>query len=1245
MVVLASVAAAVYLVMSISVVSALHTTNVKIVNLGTPAFPDQQVYLPEQADRVITVTPGTDPQVSMMISGTTFTLDTAYIIPCKNAATPTDCIGSSTPSFATVIASGGVATHTTTWSQVANHLSPPPSSSNPQVARFLIVTRLNRAGDQLVAAYWDQVVRTGTNIFEHKSTAINELVVNAKSVDVVNDIKHYIEQNKAVPVSADWVTSIQAPNADKLYVLKADAPPAGFVPLVVGTNLFTGLDTKWGFLFPKLATAIGSGIQLEKYTAASGSIGNGICESGETPITACIDCGGCPNQMVCVLDDGTFSCYQETMALVNAGTPNTAISNCQVANTLQLQFKVVNMLPGASLSQARYSLGGGPETMAACTPVSNDTYQCAVVVPADPACSGENYVLSPNTMTFVMVYSDATKQGTLTKTISTNFPQITVGSWTCGNTVCESGLGENVQNCAKDCSDACASGTVCTFVNPSNPDDPGVCTTLPTGSNIHLITTNPTGVSGTAADGSVEVTTSIELDNIPGGYSVGAPTCTSSCTESEGSACQSTCSATCTKGTVVNGVLPLTCTVPFTIVNGAPTKSYTHYTTLSFPTTVTTCSGVTVGETLDLSFATGIGTNYCGDGIASLGEICCIDTGCGAGEYCDSTGTPGPNDICRVLDVVKLDLDAVSDTAFVATQENDALVEFHLVKPPTGVILSGIGCFFDEDVPCSVTCDLLNANHLTCTLTVPQISNYHDLASFDEGALTASLEPTIFVIAQFPDGAGEQIKDLALDLPRFDISFSYLEHDGVCQADLGESAKNSCLDCACELNPSFGPEYSCVPGGDDLDSVCVPQSKISLAILSVDPEKPECKVQERGAMCIFLKGFDISVKLTKVPAGTTIDSVTAKLFGKETFIGCEPDGEKYICHISPKPLEGVSTTEDDVGDIDTTLQIDMELKLPQKSELVAVTAKQDVTLFRDGEDVLNSLLEEKEELEDDLAEEEHAANCLTTQLIIAGIIVVGLGIACYKEKTTGKASPADEAAGKAAPSIPPAEDPSIPFSAKPPGNPGSLPDGTVPNIGDNQGGLIPNLAPLEPQQILSFQDAGATGAATGTSTATSVAGKNWCTLFGAALTIAACYATWALPAIADHKDEAEDIEKEIDELEGKNEDDDDEEDDSIFDHWENIAAIGTGVICLFGVTAWFTQPIGDFGGTVVDFFGGGEAGGGLVGNTKATAKAATSVASGSSGTSGSSSGRGPLYDFFTSHMSNDHKSVPATTKT
>jgi len=972
-----------YLIFSLSIASA---ANVKIYYNGVYQSPSVQ-YNPQLiVSREITVNPSSlVAKISVTNATQTSQIEKTYVYKCRGLA-PKDC-ASETPDV-----SEGPFNSEYQWSALADR-----TSGYPQNANILIIVKASVSGKAFWSGFWHRIERTGLSSFSQYEYQIDEIQVHAKDLDDVSAIRNFITSNRIIPFNPKQVVKIVFPVASGgLYLIESGLTgiESGLLSAnETSQNNIAGIEQDYVFAFSKAEGGIFSPVTLNlnpDYTC-----GNVNCEDslGESQANCCMDCG-CSGGYYC---DSSGSCKQSSgISLSLYGTPNTAVSNCNQQHTLSIPVKINNPPSGIAVTSMRYRLGSGSYQTFVCSGGQNTgyVYSCPVVVPPVPNCVVGTYRVGPNYINFSITYPDG--NSTVSKSVSTSFPEITIGSYTCGNLNCESSLGESQANCCYDC--GCASG-YCDFTAPDNCS----CKQDLSSSNLRIISQSPfqfyTHTSGDSVSFLAQIT------NSPSTLSVQEYLCSLKCSRSDGQACSSSCSISCSKkGSSDPSVYNSTCTMGFSVQDYDTLKSYNLFPALNLSVRYSNGSYNTIQKTLSSAFSTiSIGAHWCGDKKCDPDETqasCCYDCTCPEGQYCDTQNMEyySQGDSCK--ETPRIEIDSMGTTAFTSSYEQHIInVTGHASSRPGGVGIVPL-CVFNSTlsgVPCYVSCQEENTSgsllyRFSCSVAVPFI-DYNASYFYNPAARRIAIRSnSLNITLSYNNGPSRGGHEFSFPIPEVVINViprcgdSYGEPD-VCERSIGEDGRLCCVDCGC--NQEYGSDYFCYTGSNP-SGECLSTSSINMRIREIIPNPVNCTIQEKGGKCLFANAMRVYPAVINPPSDLDVLEAYYRIgnTGNFTPFNCYKTGEgqgNFSCSFIPETPR--QTTE---GTETRTIEVKMSLGFTLNGALAVqnVSDSSGFKIERTYSEALASCLEDQARIEKKLAKLEGDKTLYTILAILFFIISV-----------------------------------------------------------------------------------------------------------------------------------------------------------------------------------------------------------------------------------------------------------------
>ena len=556
------------------------------------------------------------------------------------------------------------------------------------------------------------------------------------------------------------------------------------------------------------------------------------------------------------------------------GTPQTAVSNCNQQHILNIAVRINNVPTGMAITSTMYKLGSGSEQANSCTGGSQTGYifSCPVTVPAVPNCDAGSYRVGPNYMNFSVTYPNG--NATSSKYLSVSFPDITIGSYTCGDHNCESSLGESPGVCCYDC--GCASG-YCDFQTPQT----GSCRQDPASSDLHVSGIAPSRFYTHSPGDSVSFLA--QVTNSPVTLSVTGQSCSLGCARSDGQPCSSSCQVSCSKVGSSSTAYNSSCSMTFTIPAYDSLKGYSLFPALNFSVRYSNGSSNTVQKTLSNSFSTiNIGAHWCGDNFCDPDETpgtCCYDCGCTGAQYCDTKDIQyrSAGDSCMTNP--QIEIDGITSTSFSSTyQQHEINITGHMDSKPSGISLAP-SCILggpNSGFPCYATCDAQNdsqAYRFLCQLIVPSL-DYNSSGFFNPSTKKVLFQQnSLNLTFSYNNGSSKAIRGFSSEVP--DIIINVIPDCGneKCEGNVGESKATCCIDCNC------GSGYFCYTGKNP-NGECLSNSAIDMRIREVQPNPVNCTIFSQGKECSFTDSVKAYPVVMNPPSDlAVIDSYYRILYG------------------------------------------------------------------------------------------------------------------------------------------------------------------------------------------------------------------------------------------------------------------------------------------------------------------------------------------------------------------------------
>ncbi|MCK4714449.1 MAG: hypothetical protein KAT35_02655, partial [Candidatus Aenigmarchaeota archaeon] len=529
---------------------------------------------------------------------------------------------------------------------------------------------------------------------------ISEIGVYVRDIGLLSTIREFIKNRFMIPANTDWISRVVLKGASSLYEISMDGegdissqPNNAGYQEIPGSEV-SSVSRDYSFMLPVVSSQVNSPVTL--YLNPSYTCGMFGCESdrGESSSNCCLDCP-CSGDYYC---DSHWGCRPESgIGLSLYGSVPSGVSNCYESHDLNIPVEVQNAPSGMSLVSAWYRLRNDQHETS-CIRLSGSIYSCPVTVPAMDDCTEGVFTLGPNRIGVQISFMDGAE--TRTMDLETGLPDITIGSFKCGQGGCEAGLGEDWENCCYDC--PCPVG-YCDYETGGSKID-AYCRQNPRGSDIRAASIEPDHFSVFSESGKT-VDMNIVISNAPRSLGVAVTSCSTGCLKGES---EESCTATCS----LRGCSELvssdpeeynvSCTLFLDIDNYDTESDYTLSPNLSFslsynngPVMVT--RGI-IQNFRDIS----VGAQQCGDSVCTgneNAENCCYDCPCaedsafGPGYYCDTRNIDGPTrgvDSCKPLSGTELIIDEIGELYLEdSTHAQTITIKGHIPDPASGFAISG----------------------------------------------------------------------------------------------------------------------------------------------------------------------------------------------------------------------------------------------------------------------------------------------------------------------------------------------------------------------------------------------------------------------------------------------------------------------------------------------------------------------------------------------------------------------------
>jgi len=676
------------------------------------------------------------------------------------------------------------------------------SGAYPQVANLLIIIKMiGPNGRTNWAGSWDTVRRTDYNVFNTYSHEISGLDFYAKSADLVQPIKSYIEGYQMIPFN--WAEKVVLQGASSLYGLGGSesdlqSPPPQLQTAQPNTNEIDTINKDYYFLLSQTSSGIASPVTLN--LNPSFDCGDGVCEIdlGETKESCCIDCGCLADEYCDVAGTGTSTCKDaDAIAIQVQPLTTPTVTDCSLPFDIDLKLTINN--PPSSLTDtltAYMTLNDEIHT-STCTKGLGAEYTCPVTMTPAMLCGSGSSLIGPNTANVTISYNDG--PNVISQDLSASFPDLTV---------------------TYDC--ACQSGFYC---------DAGERRCKPEGSvglqilNVtsYMINYNPAGdniiVTAKITNPPSDLTTPGTANYVLGSLYKGGSLIVNGTSGN----------AQCTGGSSTNHIY--TCSIPISITNYDHENAY-YYRGNSMTITATYSNGGTQavkGLSAAISDVT-IPSYRCGDGTQNAEETeenCCVDAGCsGTGKYCDAvSGCQYVNNVTLSMISVQPKnttdckrINTINLTAKVSNVPYDLHVNY--VYYYKGGELQNWGLQCSTPNPVTGLSD--------CQLQIPPIDGC-ELPYYTVGPNSLNMTIT------FPDGLSSMItRHLSTSFDNILVAPTWHCGQYGCETGVGESGENCCIDCGCvdgeycDYDPMYNPNGQCRAKQDIRLVIDDPSAQVSL---------------------------------------------------------------------------------------------------------------------------------------------------------------------------------------------------------------------------------------------------------------------------------------------------------------------------------------------------------------------------------------------------------------------------------
>jgi len=561
----------------------------------------------------------TNAKVVINISNTsTADLDGVYVYKCKGFS-PTECVETETPDMHTIV--NNDLDMELLWNDISKVIT--ACSSNPssclEVANLLFLFKVNDNGKIIWVGIWNKIERSTFDfaepyLFEYD---LDEIDLHAKA-GFVTPVRDFIETYLTIPFNPDWVSSAIFLGVNSLYELSVSSSglqqaSPNFNTEDHGTNEISGISKDYSFVFPNASYGIINPATLNLNPSFTCGLYGCEVNLSESSANCCYDCP-CSGGYYC---DGGVEGICKLESLISLSlyeTPNTVVTNCNEEHVINVTAKVDYAPSDMDLTRSEYKLNDTIYSTQ-CEEVFPDVYRCSITVPPMPNCQEGEYRIGPNYLNFTISYSDGPNPKS--RGLVVQFPDIIVGSFTCGENGCESELGENSDNCCYDC--GCPQG-YCDVADGAEPNT-GICRQDITVGNLQITATPTHFYTHNDAMGDTSVL-NVRVSNAPLSLDIVDDSCSLDCSY-DGYNCSASCDVSCSEisssdPNIYNASCPLT----FRINSYDRTKDYSLVPTLNLSLTYNNGSFGNVNKNFSKIFSTiSIGSSWCGDGICAPDEI------------------------------------------------------------------------------------------------------------------------------------------------------------------------------------------------------------------------------------------------------------------------------------------------------------------------------------------------------------------------------------------------------------------------------------------------------------------------------------------------------------------------------------------------------------------------------------------------------------------------------------------------
>lgn len=891
--------------------------------------------------------PWTDAKVIINISNTTASeLEMVYVYKCGDLS-PTECVETETPDMHAILNNDlDIEMMWNGMSHVTTPCSTSPGSCM-ETANMFFLFKVNDNGKMIWIGKWNKMERRTDDFSEPYlyEYDISEVDLHTE-ISFLTLAKNFVSMYLSLPLNPQWVSGAVFQGADSLYELSASSSdlqqssPSFQTDNHTGSEI-QGISEDYSFVFADTGYGVLNPITLK--LNPSFNCGDSICDTvkGESSANCCYDCP-CSSGYYC--DGGTEgNCRLESLISLGLyGTPDTSVTNCNEQHVINITAEVNNGPSDMDLTRTEYRLDGAAYTTQ-CEEVMINVYECAITVPAMPDCHGGEYSVGPNYLDFSISYSDGPGSGT--KDLIAQFPDIVVGSFTCGQDGCESGLGENSDNCCHDC--GCSQG-YCDIENGAQPDT-GTCKQDINTGNLYAAASPTHFYTHNDAAGDI-VNLMLEINNAPASLGITGSSCEIACT-----GCSAYCDVSCSEISSSDpNIFNASCLLTFIIGSYDSATDYSLSPTLNLSVNYNNGSSGDIAKTFTKALNTiSVGSSWCGDSICAPNENqlnCCYDCPCSGEYYCDTAdiNAPTAGDSCKPEGGIRLVVDGVETSAFdYHDVSHYTTMVAHVENAPAS--LEGVtSCMFGNGsyMYCNMACepfgDNTTSHMLQCNLSVPVI-DYKTSPFYNPSTEKITIGPnTMNYSVTYNNGSALVSKELSAGFPSISINVKSRCGSGVgyfgvegercmpynrtlaCETDLGESSANCCCDCPCPIG-----RYCLISGGYG-NGQCADIGSISLAIDKVEPSPIECEIDETRTLCKFSEQLNIQVHIepaanyTIVSASYEMDDKKQSMSRRNCIAASDmPPWNRYNCSVSLAPLQSTNLQE---GAVTKNFELSMDIE-------------------------------------------------------------------------------------------------------------------------------------------------------------------------------------------------------------------------------------------------------------------------------------------------------------------------------